>query len=139
MPEGIVLDSSIAVAWAFDDEGDAAALSVADYLVDSFAVVPQLWHVELANAMSVGLRRERIDDEGVHRFMDLLSHFDIRTDAAPPDAGRLALVAAQWSLSAYDSSYLLLAQERGLALATGDRALARTAARAGVPVYGASR
>lgn len=132
--EGFVLDASTAVAWAFEDEDDAAADRIADLLVDGFAVVPALWHAELANALALGVRRDRIDAEGVERFLSLLDALDVRTDAAVPDAGRLAAAAVQHGLTAYDASYLQLAAERSLPLATGDRALATAATKAGISV-----
>lgn len=133
-PEGIVLDASIAVAWAFDDEADQRADAVAELLLDAFALVPSLWHVELANALAMGLRRGRIDHDGIIEFMATVDTFDIRTDAVAPHAGRLAVAAASHRLSAYDASYLVLAEDRALPLATGDRALARAAVAAGVSV-----
>ena len=133
-PEGFVLDASIAVAWAFDDEADRWADDVAEVMLDAFALVPSLWHVELANALAMGLRRGRIDRDGIAEFMVSIDTFDIRTDVVMPHAGRLATASAHHGLSAYDTSYLVLAEDRGLPLATGDRALATAAEAAGVSV-----
>ncbi len=131
-PEGFVLDASIAVAWAFDDEDDPRADAVAELMLDAFALVPSLWHVELANALAMGLRRGRIDRDGITEFMVSIDTFDIRTDVVTPHAGRLAVASAQHGLSAYDTSYLVLAEDRALPLATSDRALAAAAAATGV-------
>jgi len=131
-PAGFVLDASIAVAWAFDDEADQRADAVAELMIDAFALVPSLWHVELANALAMGLRRGRIDQDGITAFMVSLATFDIRTDMVTPHAGRLAVASADHGLSAYNVSYLVLAEDRALPLATSDRALAEAAAAAGV-------
>lgn len=129
---GFVLDASVAVSWAFDDEDLPAADRASDLLLDGFALVPPLWHVELANALALGLRRARIDAPGIHDFLGALDRLDIRTEVAPPDAGRLAVAAVEHELSAYDAVYLILALDRGLPLATGDRRLAEAAESAGV-------
>ena len=129
---GFVLDASIAVSWAFDDEDLPAADRAGDLLVDTFALVPPLWHVELANALALGLRRDRIDASGIHDFLGAIDRLDIRTEGIPPDAGRLAMAAVENDLSAYDATYLILALDRGLPLATGDGKLARAAEAAGV-------
>ena len=105
---------------------------MAELLVEAFALVPALWHVELANVLAMGLRRSRIDLDGITAFMAAIDTFDIRTDAVTPHAGRLAVASAEHGLSAYDASYLVLAVDRGLPLATGDRALADAAVAAGV-------
>ena len=129
---GCVLDASIAVSWVFDDEDLPAADSASEFLLEGFALVPPLWHVELANVLALGLRRDRIDASGIRDFLGALDRLDIRTEVAPPDAGRLAVAAVEHDLSAYDATHLILALDRGLPLATGDRQLARAAEAAGV-------
>jgi hypothetical protein len=49
-----VLDGSITLAWFFEDESDAYADAVEDALAKANAVVPALWHLEVANALLVG-------------------------------------------------------------------------------------
>ncbi len=56
-----------------------------------------------------------------------LDQLDIRTDVVGIDIQRLALEAHARDLTAYDTSYLLLAKDRGLPLATFDRPLAKAA------------
>lgn len=57
---------------------------------------------------------------------------DIRTDVVGTQAQRLTLEAYAHDLTAYDTTYLLLAKDRGLPLATLDRQLARAAVASGV-------
>ncbi len=57
--EGLVIDSSIAIAWCYPDEKDAYSQSVLDALVSEPAFVPELWHLEVANILVVGERRKR--------------------------------------------------------------------------------
>src|SRR5262249_32482851 len=57
--EGLVLDSSVAAAWCFPDEQDAYSQSVLDALADQTAIVPYLWHLEVANILIMGERRKR--------------------------------------------------------------------------------
>lgn len=52
---GFVLDASVAVAWAFADEGDAYAGRVLESLAEVEALVPALWPLEVGNAL-VGRR-----------------------------------------------------------------------------------
>ena len=44
--EGLVIDSSIAIAWCFPDEQDEYSRSVLDALSSERAIVPDLWHLE---------------------------------------------------------------------------------------------
>jgi hypothetical protein len=57
--EGLILDSSISVAWCFTDEQDDYSQSILDALETTIAVVPYLWHLEVANVLLVGERRKR--------------------------------------------------------------------------------
>ena len=58
--EGLVIDSSIAIAWCFPDEKDAYSQTVLDALASQPGVrTPDLWHLEVANTLVVGERRKR--------------------------------------------------------------------------------
>ena len=134
MTSGFVLDASTTLKWAFDDESSSYAVDVLELLSDGFAVVPSLWGYEVANALAVGIRRSRITAEEASTFAADLGTLDIRVAGAVPDSGLLALEAAAAGLSAYDTSYLLLARDLGMPLATRDRALGRAARANGVDV-----
>jgi predicted nucleic acid-binding protein len=132
-----VLDSSVTVAWHFEDESDAYADAVGDALVLKAAVVPSLWPLEVANALLVGERRQRTTEAKVSQFLTLLRALPIRVDEettvrAWHDTLHLARARA---LSAYDASYLELALRRGLPLATLDDRLKGAAAAVGVAEF----
>ena len=70
--------------------------------------------------------------ETITAFADQLELLDIRTDVVAPQLLRLGNEALMSGLTAYDVSYLLLARDRGLPLATFDGELAATAQSTGV-------
>ena len=132
-----VLDSSVTLVWAFEDETDTYAEAVADSLPDVQAVVSALWPLEVANALLVGERRKRTTEAKVAQFLALLETFPISVDdethvRAWQDTLHLA---RSHSLSVYDATYLELALRRGLPLASLDDGLKNAAAAAGVPVF----
>ena len=45
--EGLVIDSSVAIAWCFPDEQDDYSQTVLDALASERALVPDLWHLEV--------------------------------------------------------------------------------------------
>jgi predicted nucleic acid-binding protein len=57
---GLVLDASVALAWCFKDEASEAADRLLERLETETAVVPALWHIEVANVLALGERRRRI-------------------------------------------------------------------------------
>jgi predicted nucleic acid-binding protein len=132
-----VLDCSIVMAWAFEDEADAYAESVGDAMPDVRAFVPALWPLEVANCLLVGERRKRTTEVKVLQFLAEVRTMPIVVDEqTAPRAWRETLVLARThQLSVYDAAYLELASRRGLPLATLDRKLKAAAAAVGVPLF----
>jgi predicted nucleic acid-binding protein len=129
-PTAFILDGSVALSWFFEDESDAYAEAVQDSLTSAVALVPALWHLEVANALLVGERRKRAKAAKVTHFLTLLDSLPITVDsetAARAWGDTLALARAH-ELSVYDAAYLELALRQGLPLATLDEPL-RTALR----------
>ena len=134
----LVIDSSVAMAWCFDDEATDGTWRVLDRLEEETAVVPSLWHLEIANVLALAERKRRITAAKVAEFVDLIDTLPIEVD--PETQGRalaqtLELSRAQ-HLTAYDAAYLELAMRAGLPLATTDRELRRAAAKLGVSLLG---
>ena len=135
----LVLDCSIALAWCFEDEASAAADSVLDRLVDETAVVPSLWHLEIANALALSERKRRITKAQCIEFISLVEGLPIVVDleTAPRALGSVLELARAEKLTSYDAAYLELAVRLGVPLASHDRDLRQAARRLGVPVIDA--
>ena len=130
-----VLDCSVSVAWILEDEASDAADRFLDLLADGEAVVPGLWVVEMANALVVAERRKRITPEDVAEALELLSELPITVHAEPRTMmTRVYRLARDHELSAYDASYLDLAIQLRLPLASLDQRQAAAATAASVTV-----
>lgn len=131
---GFVLDCSVTVSWAFEDENAPYAEAVLDSLTAQKAIVPGLWRLETVNALLAAERRRRIAPAQVDTFLRFLRTLPIRIDAGAESDPPLALaeLARRHDLTAYDAEYLGLAIRENLPLATMDRQLAEAASRAGV-------
>jgi len=135
----LVLDSSITLAWLFEDERTPAADEVLQRVVENGAVAPSLWRPEVANGLQSAVRRGRIDPA----FRDAsIADLQALTVAVDPEthvrawADTLEL-AARHGLTLYDAAYLELALRRRLPLATLDRELRAAADVDGVELLGA--
>lgn len=130
-----VLDSSMALAWALPDETSSQAdLFLAGISDKSTLWVPALWWYEIANALLMAQRRNRITEADRTRLTDLYRILPIHTDVTL-DADtilRLHTIAMQYNLSAYDAAYLELAQRKSLVLATLDQQLRVASQKAGI-------
>ena len=132
-----VVDSSVVMAWAFEDEASEYADTVLQSFGNARAVVPQLWPLEVANVLAVAERRGCLTAADSSRFLALLSALpvDVVYPTAKTGIGALVSVARAHNLSAYEASYLQLAVERGLAIATQNGALRRASEAADVGLW----
>lgn len=128
----VVIDTSVTMAWCFEDEANPTADAVLDRLRDDDAVVPSLWQLEVVNVLLVAERRGRISEAQAARFLRLLEQLPIRVDADEIDVIDVLGVGRRHGLSAYDACYLSLAERLGLPLATLDADLAEAGRTAGV-------
>lgn len=130
-----VLDCSIAIAWCFADEATPQTNDLLSQCAVEGALVPGLWHLEVANVLVNASRRSRISADDVLSRTALLGQLPIRTE---PDAlifiPETIELACTSGLSAYDAAYLELAQRRALPLATLDKQLRRVAEQCDVPI-----
>ncbi len=121
----LVLDSSATLAWILGDETTPAIRKVFTDIATGGALVPNIWWLEVANSLTVAVRRNRITAAFRKAALDDLSMLDIATDqqTVAHAWSETLLLADQHRLTVYDAAYLELARRRGLALATLDQAL----------------
>ena len=125
----LVLDSSVALSWCFEDEATPVTKDILKDVKNGEAVVPNLWTLEIANTLSLSVRKKRIDDAGVTRFLLLIENLPIVTDdetAAHALKDTLAL-SRHCELTAYDAAYIELAQRLDIPLASKDRQICAAA------------
>ncbi|PZS25740.1 MAG: VapC toxin family PIN domain ribonuclease [Pseudonocardiales bacterium] len=130
----MVVDTSVTMAWCFEDQANDAADAVLDLLREDDAVVPVLWQLEVVNVLLVAERRSRITEAKATQFLDLLTRLPIRADASSLDLGAVLAAGRRHDLSAYDAAYLVLAERLAAPLATLDDRLATACRNAGVPL-----
>ena len=131
-----VLDASVALAWFLDHPVSTYAIEIRQLLVDGGrAIVPALWHLEMANGLVVAERRKIIKPDDLSLSLIRLEELIIQAVETRTEfwSMRQAVNTAQrFLLSAYDSVYLDTARADAVPLATLDRSLRAAAARAGV-------
>lgn len=132
----LVVDASAAGAWVLPDEHSEAAETLLGGIAaeEIELVVPQLWVYEMTNLLLTARRRGRLDEAGhetAHRFLDALpcQCFD---HEMPLTRERMSRIALRFELSAYDASYLELADRLQCPLASFDERLSGAAATMGL-------
>jgi predicted nucleic acid-binding protein len=131
----IVIDASFAAAWFLPDEDRTEADTVAARFATDRMLVPDLFRHELRNLLLTALRRGRLSEDECFRQIARAERFPL-LGCGPGDAARVARLAVDRSLTAYDAAYLSLALDERAALATFDAALAAAARLEQVEVIG---
>lgn len=127
-----VLDASAALEAAFDDGSGAAGRAVMDRLAVDDAAVPPIWFAEVVDGALQAVRRGRATPDGARATLAALLDCPISSVPEDGEARELLDLAHRTGLSACDASYLRLALDAGLELATCDRRLRAAAERVGV-------
>jgi len=134
----LVVDASVALAWALPDESSAYADAVLAVVEQEGLRVPDLWAREIANGLVVAYRRRRITPADEEAFLKALSHLRIEVEEASVALTVIrdgAAAAMRYGLTAYDAAYVGLASREGLSLATLDKAMRNAAEEFGVVVF----
>ena len=131
-----VLDTSVTMAWLFEDETTRTTEAILDRLNEEDALVPTLWTYEVGNVLLMAERRNRITEAQGRRFTQLLESLPIHIlDSHLKSLWNNAIVVArEHDLSVYDGTYLDLAMREGIPLATRDKALRKAAKKLGIGI-----
>jgi predicted nucleic acid-binding protein len=131
-----VVDTSIAMAWCFEDEATKQTNALLERLEHERAAVPSWWFLEVTNVLALTERKSRITPSKVAEFIALIGtlDLDIDTEAAGRAFTDLLTLCRDYQLTSYDAVYLELANRRRIPLATLDQHLRRAARKAGVDV-----
>ena len=108
-----------------------------DLAEEDSLTVPALWWYEIANVLTIPLRRKRLSASDLDETISLLQALGIETDYS---TGQLYMreileLSDKHELSAYDAAYLELAIRNRSPLATLDQNLKSVAKTAGIRVY----
>jgi len=122
-----VLDASVTMAWAFDDESHPVATLALARMSNDQVWVPAIWWYEVRNALLVSEWNERSTQSRSDVLLRYLSDLPVLIDESPEEE-TVFQMARKHHLSFYDATYLELALRNQVALATLDRKL-RIAAR----------
>ncbi|TAK84852.1 MAG: PIN domain-containing protein [Betaproteobacteria bacterium] len=134
-----VIDASVTLPWFLQDERTTFTEAVFSALGKQEYWVPVMWRLEFANALLAAERKKRIDRQTRLEALELAAALALRVDATPVDMKTISALAERHDLSAYDASYLELAQRAGYSLITMDRVLAEAAVAAGIAVQSPGR
>jgi predicted nucleic acid-binding protein len=134
-----VADASVAIAWVHPAQATSQTEAMLDAIEDGATLeVPALWPLEVANALTVLVRRRKLTESERQAALGWLGGLRVRIDdeAASLAWSTLSDLATAYELSLYDAVYLELAHRRKLVLGCKDGPLQKAAQRANVRLWG---
>jgi predicted nucleic acid-binding protein len=133
-----VVDTSITLAWCFEEERTKAITDLLYRLGQTGALAPLLWPLEALNGLLMAERRRRVDARRRQRLGGFLRALPVILDTETAGQAWTATLrlAERHRLTMYDAAYLELAQRRKLPLATLDEDLVKAAKALGTTVLG---
>ena len=130
-----VIDASSALRLVFDDEAADDKRQIERHLIhDPDVLAPTLFLEETSNALVTAVRRQRISAADAVEHLHRLARLPIQIAHHVPSPSGLLTLALQHDLTAYDATYLELAQFAQVRLLTFDDALRRAADDEGLSV-----
>ena len=75
-----VVDSSIAMAWLFHDEGTPKTAALLNRLATETALVPAWWFIEITNVLAMAERKGRVTAAQSNAFIADLGKLAIQRD-----------------------------------------------------------
>lgn len=135
-----VLDNSVVMRWLLQSKKTVDqdySETVLKSLVETNALVPNLWHLEAANVLLAAEKRHEIKPGDMERFIDQLESLPIVVDTMTSQKAfnRTLALAKALRLSSYDAAYLELAIREGLPLASLDKSMRKAMRNADVDIY----
>jgi predicted nucleic acid-binding protein len=126
----------VALAWCFEDEATPTIVTLATLVTENGALVPAIFHLEIANGLLLALGKKRISVSAVAGQLALLEAISLSVDTQTSDRAwhETLDLARRYDLRAYDAAYLELAIRTGSVFATIDERLAAAARRHRVAV-----
>ena len=122
----IIIDSSVVLKWYLaDEEYSQKALELLDRFVAGqlSLLAPSLLEYEVANALIIAKRRGRVDWKDIFTALEGFVNLEINLKPLSAFYSKVLNYCKAYNVSAYDASYLALAEDEGTPLVTADKKL----------------
>lgn len=122
----IVIDASVVLKWYLSDEehSDVALDILEGHASDRIALLaPALLEFEVANGLVIARRRGRVGEDDLLKAMEGFTGLGIGIYPASTIFQKTLMYCDKYNISAYDATYIALADEQKTYVVTADKRL----------------
>lgn len=122
----LIIDASVVLKWYLADEEDGGqALSLLEkYVAGKLNLMaPFLLEYEVANGLNIAKKKGRIDEKEVIKALDGFVNLDIELRPLSSTYAKALHYCNLYNITAYDASYVALAENERVPLVTADKKL----------------
>lgn len=136
MTAPIVVDASVALKWAVNEEGSEHANALLDDLADGAIRLAAPEHLigEVANGMRKRVTQGILNTEDAVEAFDAIAALELEFLGGAGRWFETLKAAMDWQITTYDALYVLVALDLDAELLTADHRLADTAHQKSLPV-----
>lgn len=138
MTNSFIADASVAVAWVHPAQSTKETADMLEAVGKGAIIeVPALWPLEVANALTVLVRRGKLTQSDRQTGLEWLRVLPVKIDHEMASLAftQLSKLANEHTLSVYDAAYLELALRRKLPLGCKDGPLREAARKCHAPLW----
>jgi len=133
----VVVDASVAIGWLVLNQATPLTRAALDFVERKSGWVPPHFAIEMSRALRRQERRALMSAAAIDQAVALLQRQSLIQDQmdAIDSVDSIIALARRYTLRVADAAYLELSMRMKLPLATKDQALARAAAKTGIPLF----
>lgn len=135
--KSVVIDASVILKWYLSDEqhGEKALTLLDEFLKRKIGfLAPHLLFYEVLNGLLLAGRRGRLSKEDIDPALEGFLELGILFKDPSPYHSRMLQLGLDQAITAYDASYLALAEGEQIPLITADEKLIKLVAQNTVPI-----
>lgn len=124
------------MSWCLNEETVKTSSNILKSIIKNEIIVPGLWAYEVANTLTISVRRNKLTVAETHSLINDIQLLPIEYDKPTTEnISNIFNVASEHKLSAYDAAYIELALRTNLQIASFDKEVIKVSKKLGIKIF----